>query len=154
MIERLKKDIEKLEVKKQELISGLAEMDASVNKLLDEVVKISVKFPDQKEFISFVILLNDSTTRSVKDVKSHMLEVVDILIRCKTAMIDCMKSEKEKSAAKKAWDSTVGAMKKIFVNKFVAMYVFGFICLVLYLIFPVQMEHFIGTLLPKIFGRG
>lgn len=154
MIEHLKRDIERLKTKREELISGLAEMDDNINKLLGAVLEIGIKFPEQKEFIDFVILLNDSTTRSIKDIKSHMLEVVDILIRCKITMVDCIEDEKEKSATKKALDSMVGAMKKIFVNKFAMMYIFGFICLVLYLIFPSQMEHFIGTLLPKIFGKG
>ena len=154
MIEHLEKDIERLEAKKQELLAGLAEMDASINKLLEEVIKISIKFPDQKEFISFVIFLNDTTVRSVKDIKSHMLEVIDILIRCKRIILQHAKEEQQAAPSRRVVWPTFEFLKRLLINRVFAVYFFGFICMVLYLIYPAEVEHFIGTLLPKIFGIG
>ena len=149
--EDMKKELESL---KRDLIKQINDCDIDMQEMLRGIIKISSKYPEQKELIEFIVILNDTLNRDSKNIRNNIIDMIDVCFSYKFKILDKIdninqKTVKPTSVKTKIKNAAV-SLKNLVLGKLIIPLVIVVVIFVLYILFPDSTEHFFKDIFPQL----
>jgi len=149
--EEIKREIEEL---KKSLIKQINDNDLDMKEIMKNIIKVSSKYPEQKELIEFIIMLNDALNRESKNIKNDIIDIIDVCFVYKIKLLDKVESLKKESVKTSTFKNkvktiTTNIKNMLFGKLIIPLIIIAFI-FALYIMFPEQADHFFKEIFPKI----
>jgi len=149
--EEIKKEIESF---KKDLIKQINDSDLDMQEMLKGIIKVSSKYPEQKELIEFIVILNDTLTRDSKNIRNNIIEMIDACFGYKIKILEKIDAVNKKtnnpSTFRTKMRTAVLSVRNLILSKLVIPLVIVVIIFVLYILFPDSTEHFFKDIFPQL----